>query len=293
MFIITSAITLCLGTSLFIKDCRIHMGHQSGPSLIRRHLIHHYSNYQLASGVAFQTFALISMPILSPYHFGMIWLFSLITTSTHNLTLLVLTASYNADRLLRWFRITLMFFNQVLNCAIAVIILRTKVSDLPATLPVACVGYYAPASLSDLHWSTYVPVTLTVTGNCLVFILAVWYMNMRARNSFWAMKSIGVALMWLISVSSMAEVVLNSQAFGTPPIPLRDLDERTWDPAQGLMFMSLGLPLITAMEIQRCKSKVTRLRRVADGPSLFFIFPPLSFRTFSVSFTSLCLIKFI
>lgn len=128
--------------------------------------------HQLAVGIALQMIGLLRAGSLSPYHFSIFWMLSLTSMATHNSTLLVLGPYLSRDRVLRWLRQVMMFYQLALSCTYGIFVLRIKAVTLPGTLPAACAWQYKLSSPVTANLAVYVPTGLTLLGNCLVYGVA-------------------------------------------------------------------------------------------------------------------------
>jgi len=207
--------------------------------------------HNLAVGIALQTIALSRAGTLPSYHFSIVWIVSLASMATHNSTLLVLGPYLSKDWILRWLRQVLILYQLALSCTYRVFVLRVKAVALPSTLPVACAWHHEFNNSAVVSPTTYVPTCLTLAGNCLTYGVATWYLHSRSQRFLTAAQVIGVTLMCLSAVVAIVRTLINSQAFGNPPVPLQDLGEKAWSIGQLMCIMLLGMPLVTALEIYR------------------------------------------
>lgn len=237
---------------------------------------------------SFAGVGLAKMNSLVPYHFFLIWMLSLLSMATHNATLLALVRDYRRDWVLRWLRQLLMFVNLALSTVSGVFVLQTVSKGLDkSTLPVACVwrvdGHKAPSNAG----LSYAGTIGAMAGNCIIFVLATWYLHSRKQRFYRAVQIVGWFVMAAVAVGAAVRIILLSQAFGHPSVKLSDEGEKDWSFGQLLSMLLLVLPLITVIEIYRGEIKVTPLvgddrRRLYDGelesdPQLLTPFQPNPF----------------
>ena len=221
------------------------------------------------TGIGIQSLGLAQIDTLVPYHFFLIWMLGLLSTAVHNAALLALVHDFRRDWVLRWLRQTLMFINLALSCIFGIFMLRELADGLPQTLPMVCAlksgvqkTKSTSAASSAAAWSgsagafQYIATVAVVAGNCLVFILATWYLHSRAQRFYRIIQIIGLALMAAVAIGVAVRVVLLSQAFGHPSVALSDNGETTWSFGQLLSLLMLLLPLISVVEIARGEIKV-------------------------------------
>lgn len=184
---------------------------------------------------------------------------SLLSTAIHNSTMLVLIGSFHSDRVLRWLRQVLMFFNLVLGCVFGVCMLQVVQRDLEhSTLPTACAWSVQNASSEGDKALSFVGTILVIAGNCLVFAAATWVLHDRRQMGFKWIQLAGIAAMTAIAVAATVRVIQDSQAFGVPQTPLSDDGEKQWSFATLVTLLMLALPLMTVLEIYRGEIDVNR-----------------------------------
>lgn len=197
---------------------------------------------------------------------------SLLSMATHNATLLALVRDFRRDWVLRWLRQFLMFANLCLSCVYGVFVLESTAKGLPATLPIACVWSVTPSPAAANTGLAYVGTIVVIAGNCVVFGLATWYLHNRSQRFYRAIQLVGMLLMAGIAVGATIRVLLLSQAFGNPNVPLADQGEKDWSFGQLLSLLLLLLPVISAIEIFRGRSSIFGLSQKA---SFLFLGPLL------------------
>lgn len=184
---------------------------------------------------------------------------SLLSTATHLATLLALVSDFRRDWVLRWIRQGLMLMNLVLSCAFGIIVLRTIEKRLPQTLPVACVwDSSTPQAPSGPSTALSIVGTIAViAGSGLVFILGTLYLH-NTKNPRWLrpVQILGLLFLAAVAVGATVRVLLLSQAFGHPNVPLDSDQEKVWSFGQLLPLLLLLLPLNSVIEIWRGEMKV-------------------------------------
>lgn len=250
----------------------------STAAIIGRKLLNSYSDQQIVTGIGIQSLGLAQITSLVPYHFFLIWMLGLLSTAVHNAALLALVHDFRRDWVLRWLRQALMFVNLALSCIYGIFVLRELAAGLPQTLPMVCAlngsnggsngtstsGTSSTGSTGDgaASWSgsagafQFVATVAVVAGNCVVFVLATWYLHSRAQRFYRIVQTVGLALMAAVAIGVTVRIVLLSQAFGHPSVVLSDNGETDWSFGQLLSLLLLLLPLISVVEIARGEIKV-------------------------------------
>lgn len=188
-----------------------------------------------------------------PYHFFVIWLLALCSTATTFATLLALVQDFKRDWLLRWLRQFAMFVNLVLTIVYGIFVLQTNTQALAPTLPIACVWQeharaQGPQSSSTL---SIVATIAVIAGTGIIFLLGTWYLHMRQQRWGKYVRVVSILVLSALALGASARVIMVSQAFGTPNVPLSDQGEKLWSFGQLLTMMLLLLPFVSALEILR------------------------------------------
>jgi hypothetical protein len=218
---------------------------------IFRKLLLSFSDQQILTGIGIQSVGLAKMQSMVPYHFFIIWMLSLLSTATHLSTLLALVNDFKRDWILRWLRQFLMFINLVLSCVFGIFVLMAVMKDLKPTLPIACVWELPPHSASSNAAISIAGTIAVIAGNCLVFGFGVWYLHSQKKKWLKFFQLVGLIILLASGAGAAIRVILLSQAFGTPSVPLNDTGEKDWSFGQLLPLLLLLLPLISAIEIYR------------------------------------------
>lgn len=198
------------------------------------------------------------MTSLVPYHFFLIWMLSLLSTATHNATLLALVHDYRRDWVIRWLRQFLMFVNLALSCVCGIFVLQAVAKGLDdKTLPIACIWEVGAKGQPSNAAVSYVGTVAVIAGNCIVFGLATWYLHSRRQRFYNAVQIVGILLMAAIAIGAAVRIILLSQAFGSPSVHLSDQGEKEWSFGQLLSILLLILPLVSVIEIYRGEIKLT------------------------------------
>jgi len=229
----------------------LHEIRRQSEAKVLRKLLLSLSDQQLLTGIGIQCVALAKMKTMVSYHFFIVWMLSLLSTCTHIGTLLALVNDFKRDWVLRWLRQFLVFVNLGLNVVSGIFILLATMRDLKSTLPIACV-WQIKSEGAPSNAGTSIAGTITViTGQVIFFVLAVWYLHVKERKWIKAVQTVGILVLIAIGTGAAVRVVLLSQAFGTPSVPLSDTEEKDWSFGQLLPLLLLLLPLISAVEIMR------------------------------------------
>lgn len=162
--------------------------------------------------------------------------------------------------------------NLVLGCVMGVFVLRGVARGMErSTLPVACVWDDAAVGGDDggsgpLTGASFLGTIAAISGNAVVFVAATWYLHRRStRRWHRTVQFVGLALMAASAVGAAVRVVLLSQAFGTPSVPLVDRGETEWSFGQLLGVLFLALPVISIIEIARGEVTVQPPMNDDDG----------------------------
>ncbi len=282
-FVVTATVALTVSAVLVVQDTwgraarhRNTHGGVDPPSaaltVIGRKLLNSYSDQQLITGIGIQSLGLAQVTALVPYHFFLIWMLGLLSTAVHNAALLALVHDFRRDWVLRWLRQTLMFVSLALSCVCGVFVLRELSQGMPQTLPMVCAwdstanhnttGTAGADDTGSVPWSgsagafQYIATVAVIAGNCIVFLLATWYLHSRAQRFYRTVQTAGLAAMAAVAIGVAVRVVLLSQAFGHPSVALSDNGETQWSFGQLLSLLLLLLPLISLVEIARGEIKI-------------------------------------
>ncbi|KAL6876994.1 hypothetical protein J3F83DRAFT_432765 [Trichoderma novae-zelandiae] len=250
-FMITAGLAITLSASVILAD------HRGRESTTRRKLLNGYSDSQIMQGIGIQSVGLAKMNSLVPYHFFLIWMLSLLSMATHNATLLALVRDYRRDWVLRWMRQVLMFVNLALSTVSGVFVLQTVSKGLDkSTLPVACVWHVDGEKAPSNAGLSYVGTIAAMAGNCIIFVLATWYLHSRNQRFYRTVQIVGWGLMAAVGIGAAVRIILLSQAFGHPSVELSDEGEKDWSFGQLLSMLLLALPVVSVIEIYRGEIKV-------------------------------------
>lgn len=181
---------------------------------------------------------------------------SLLSMATHNATLLALIHDFRRDWVIRWLRQCLMFVNLALSCVCGVFVLKAVSKDPSSqTLPIACV-WEAGEDASSNTTLSYAGTIAVIAGNCIIFLLATWYLHNRKPRFQKIVQIGGIVLMTVIAIGVAIRIILLSQAFGNPSVTLSDEGEKDWGFGQLLSMLLLILPLVLVVEIYRGEVKL-------------------------------------
>jgi len=223
---------------------------QSEAKVIRKLLLS-LSDQQVITGIGIQCVGLAKMKTMVSYHFFIIWMLSLLSTATHIGTLLALVNDFKRDWVLRWLRQFFMFVNLALSIVSGIFILLSVMRDLKSTLPIACVWQVTSTGSPSNAGISIVGTIAVMGGQLLFFVLAVWYLHVKERKWLKAVQVAGLLSLMVLGTGAAVRVILLSQAFGKPSVPLLDSGEKDWSFGQLLPLLLLLLPLVSAVEILR------------------------------------------
>ncbi|PMD57438.1 uncharacterized protein K444DRAFT_632533 [Hyaloscypha bicolor E] len=249
-FIITAGIALLMSGIIVLHELR------SKEAKVIRKLLLSLSDQQVITGIGIQSVGLAKMRTMVPYHFFIIWMLSLLSTATHIGTLLALVNDFKRDWVLRWLRQFFMFVNLVLSVISGIFILMATMKDLKQTLPIACVWVVSSTGAPSNAGISIAGTIAVISGQCIFFGVGVWYLHIRERRWITLIQIVGLLVMVAIGATAAVRVILLSQAFGTPSLPLSDTGEKDWSFGQLLPLLLLLLPLVSAVEIMRGEMKV-------------------------------------
>jgi hypothetical protein len=224
---------------------------RSKEAKVIRKLLLSLSDQQIITGIGIQSVGLAKMKTMVPYHFFIIWMLSLLSTATHIGTLLALVNDFKRDWVLRWLRQFFMFVNLVLSVISGIFILMATMKDLKQTLPIACVWVVSSTGAPSNAGISIAGTIAVISGQCIFFGVGVWYLHIRERRWITLIQTVGLLVMVAIGATAAVRVILLSQAFGRPSLPLADTGEKDWSFGQLLPLLLLLLPLVSAVEIMR------------------------------------------
>jgi hypothetical protein len=224
---------------------------RSKEAKVIRKLLLSLSDQQVITGIGIQSVGLAKMKTMVPYHFFIIWMLSLLSTATHIGTLLALVNDFKRDWVLRWLRQFFMFVNLVLSVISGIFILMATMKDLKQTLPIACVWVVSSTGAPSNAGISIAGTIAVISGQCIFFGVGVWYLHIRERRWITLIQTVGLLVMVAIGTTAAVRVILLSQAFGRPSLPLADTGEKDWSFGQLLPLLLLLLPLVSAVEIMR------------------------------------------
>jgi hypothetical protein len=224
---------------------------RSKEAKVIRKLLLSLSDQQVITGIGIQSVGLAKMKTMVPYHFFIIWMLSLLSTATHIGTLLALVNDFKRDWVLRWLRQFFMFVNLVLSVISGIFILMATMKDLKQTLPIACVWVVSSTGAPSNAGISIAGTIAVISGQCIFFGVGVWYLHIRERRWITLIQTVGLLVMVAIGATAAVRVILLSQAFGRPSLPLADTGEKDWSFGQLLPLLLLLLPLVSAVEIMR------------------------------------------
>jgi hypothetical protein len=266
-FIITNFLSFLLSGAIILLGLR-----KSTSAPISRKLLQGFSDQQILTGIGIQSVGLAKMKTMVPYHFFIIWLLSLLSTATNLVTLLALVNDFKRDWVLRWIRQMFMLINMFLGILSGIFILQTVLKNLEPRLPIACVWEVEGRGKSGNAALSVAGTIAVIAGQVIVFILSTWYLHART-NPKW-MKSVQVVCLVVLlamGVGATVRVVMESQAFGSPPasVNLVGPSEGEWSFGQLLPLLLLALPLISTVEIMRGETRTPPSRVDDDSEPLF------------------------
>lgn len=209
---------------------------------------------------------------MTPYHFFIVWLLSLLSTATNLATLLALVNDFKRDWVLRWIRQILMAVNMCLGILGGIFILQTVTKNMHPRLPIACVWEVESQGSSGNEALSIAGTIAVIAGQVITFVLATWYLHNKA-NPQWlkTVQVVGLIACLAMGIGATVRVVLESQAFGKPPasVNLVGPSEGTWSFGQLLPLLLLALPVISTVEIMRGETRTPPSRVDEDTVPLY------------------------
>jgi hypothetical protein len=245
-FIITAGLAIIISAIITLHELR-----GKSEAKILRKLLLSFSDQQIITGIGIQGVGLVKMDSMVPYHFFIIWMLSLLSTATHLSTLLALVNDFKRDWVLRWLRQFLMSINLILSCIFGIFFLMSVLRSLESTLPISCV-WTVPSRGAPKNAGISIAGTIgVIAGNCIVYAAGVWYLHSPKQRWLKLVQVTGLTILIAIAIGAAIRVILLSQAFGTPSVPLNNTAEKDWSFGQLLPILLLLLPLMSAIEIIR------------------------------------------
>lgn len=160
-----------------------------------------------------------------------------------------------------------MLVNLALSCVCGVFVLQAVIKGLEDdTLPIACVWKVDNRSSSSNTGLSYAGTIAAIGGNCIIFVLATWYLHNRNQRFQRTVQIGGIVLMTAVAVAVAVRVIILSQAFGNPSVKLSDEGEKDWSFGQLLSLLLLILPLILVVEVYRGEVKLVDPAASAGRP---------------------------
>ncbi|KAF2866762.1 hypothetical protein BDV95DRAFT_631569 [Massariosphaeria phaeospora] len=266
-FIVTNCLSLLLSAIIILLGLR-----KSTSAPIARKLLLSFSDQQILTGIGIQSVGLAKMKTMVPYHFFIIWLLSLLSTATNLSTLLALVNDFKRDWVLRWLRQFLMLVNLFLGILSGIFILQSVMKNLEPRLPIACVWTVESRGHSSNAALAIAGTIAVIAGQVIIFIGSTWYLHYR-QHPRWIKSVQVVGLLMLIAsgIGATVRVVMESQAFGTPPesVKLVGLGEKDWSFGQLVPLLLLMLPVMSTVEIARGEVRMPPSRVDDDTRPLF------------------------
>lgn len=165
-----------------------------------------------------------------------------------------------------------MLINMFLGILIGIFILQTVLRNMEPRLPVACVWEVESRGKSSNAALSVAGTIAVIAGQVIVFILATWYLHNRS-NPRWLKTAqiVGLVACLAMGVGATIRVVMESQAFGSPPesLHLEGPSEGSWSFGQLLPLLLLVLPIMSITEIMRGETRVTPSKVDDDSVPLF------------------------
>jgi hypothetical protein len=192
---------------------------------------------------------------------------ALLSTATNFAALLALVQDFKRDWVLRWLRQFAMFVNVVLTIIYGIFVLQTNLKALAPTLPMACVWQEHEKS-RDAQGNKTLSIVGTIAAiaiSGIVFILGTWYLHLRRQTWGKSIRAICLLVLLGVAIGAAVRVILISQAFGTPSVPLDDVGEKEWSFGQLLTMLLLLLPFVSALEIFRGQMQVPHANAFAES----------------------------
>ncbi|KAH7095831.1 hypothetical protein FB567DRAFT_41416 [Paraphoma chrysanthemicola] len=266
-FIVTNFLSFLLSGTIILLGLR-----KTTSAPIARKLLQSFSDQQILTGIGIQSVGLAKMKSMVPYHFFIIWLLSLLSTATNLATLLALVNDFKRDWVLRWIRQILMLVNMFLGILSGIFILQTVMKNMEPRLPIACVWEVESRGSSGNAALSIAGTIAVIAGQVIVFALSTWYLHARVHPPW--MKTVQVVCLVLLlamGVGATVRVVMESQAFGTPPssVNLVGPSEGDWSFGQLLPLLLLALPIISTVEIMRGETRTPPSRVDEDSVPLY------------------------
>ncbi|OAK98601.1 hypothetical protein IQ06DRAFT_294973 [Phaeosphaeriaceae sp. SRC1lsM3a] len=266
-FIITNLLSFLLAGGIILLGLR-----KTTSAPISRKLLQSFSDQQILTGIGIQSLGLAKMKKMAPYHFFIIWLLSLLSTATNLVTLLALVNDFKRDWVVRWIRQILMLINMFLGVLSGIFILQTVLKNMEPRLPIACVWEVESRGKSSNAALSVAGTIAVIAGQGIVFALSTWYLHARVYPKW--MKSVQVVcfiILLAMGIGATIRVVMESQAFGSPPesVNLKGPPEGDWSFGQLLPLLLLTLPVISTIEIMRGEIRTPPSRVDEDSEPLF------------------------
>lgn len=165
-----------------------------------------------------------------------------------------------------------MLVNMFLGILSGVFILQSVLKNLEPRLPIACVWEVEGRGKSSNAAMSVAGTIAVIAGQVITFVLATWYLHNKS-NPHWlkTVQVAGLLACLAMGVGATIRVVLESQAFGSPPtsVNLVGPSEGSWSFGQLLPLLLLVLPVISTIEIMRGETVMSTSSVDDDTTPLF------------------------
>ncbi|KAH8731011.1 hypothetical protein GQ44DRAFT_604886 [Phaeosphaeriaceae sp. PMI808] len=266
-FIITNLLSFLLAGAIILLGLR-----KTTSAPISRKLLQSFSDQQILTGIGIQSVGLAKMQTMVPYHFFIIWLLSLLSTATNLVTLLALVNDFKRDWVLRWIRQFFMLVNMFLGILSGVFILQTVLKNMEPRLPIACVWEVTSRGKGSNAALSVAGTIAVIAGQVIVFVLSTLYLHMQTHPKWMkTVQVVGLVVLLAMGIGATVRVVIESQAFGSPPesVNLVGPNEGNWSFGQLLPLLLLVLPVISTVEIMRGETRTPPSKVDDDSTPLF------------------------
>jgi len=146
-----------------------------------------------------------------------------------------------------------MLVNLCLSLVSGVFVLLAVMKNMEKTLPMACVWHLPSHGPPKDAVLSIIGTIAVMAGQVIFFVVGVWYLHIKERKWVKVIQMAGLIILVAIGAGAAVRVILISQAFGKPDVPLKDSGEKDWSFGQLLPLLLLLLPLVSSIEIFRGK----------------------------------------
>jgi len=232
--------------------------------ILRMKLLSTTFDYVLFSGFVNMIVALIKMNHKTFYHLYAAWQMGNLFTVAHSITTLTMAQKLREDPVLRTTRFIFMLLNGVLNLILGAYLIAAKHVGLPPTAPIGCLNlrlghpptvHFTRAPGDDVSGIMLIlGIFLILNLVALLFGTVYLYKPIQPPQNKSVLAGSAAVLMAVYGIASW-QLIVETQPFGKPDVPLKDYGEMEWSYGQIVCMLYLFMQVFTVLGATRGKSK--------------------------------------